>query len=339
MQAYAKDVVEEGEDGQLRIRLFRGLKMLKPTEASSEGVEAPKAPGVSKTAMTTLGLLHLLWQEARLNTWYPAMEGKRDAGLVSWALLKAAARVKAGRVCLSEVLLLPASKDSERQKANEGRVSRALEESLRAVVIAPLARYAEVNNTPSAKLLNLVAPFGIPFLYLNGQWARVQKRFKREISAWIAGENVMAIALVDLKPGNKHPQGTVLDVGLMQVSERWIPLDSSYEGIAEKRLREERRAFEKPMRFDAEEDVVFPDFWLLDTEGKRPMEVFGMATPEYLARKDVKISHYDGKYGVDGWWYWNASDDPIGKNLPAFLAKRLARRTRVTRRMIQRLES
>mgnify|MGYP001301429722 CR=1 FL=1 len=74
------------------------------------------------------------------------------------------------------------------------------------------------------------------------------------------------------------------------------------------------------MGFDASEDAVFPDFWLLDTPEEVPMEVFGMATPEYLERKAVKQDYYDDKHGPDGWWYWDAATQ--ANEIPQFPAKR-----------------
>jgi hypothetical protein len=76
----------------------------------------------------------------------------------------------------------------------------------------------------------------------------------------------------------------------MHVSENWIPLDSSYEAVVAEKLDAEHRQYVKPMRYDASISEVFPDFYLLDTKSDKPfpMEVFGMATPAYLARKQLK---------------------------------------------------
>lgn len=320
MQAYDRGVVDEGDDGVLRIRLAHGLSVLPPKEdADPAPLVAPAAPGVRKPAMTLLGLLHLLWQEARLNVWYPAMAGKRTGFVVSSLLAKAAARISAGRVRVDEVLLLPADKDSPAAKANQARVENALSRNLRMMVVAPLARYDAEKHAGLLDRLPLSKPFGIPPAYLqNGQWAHCHRSFRQEISAWIHGGQVMAIAHIEVKQGIKWPQASVLDLALMPVSEQWIPFDSSYEALIEAKLRDEGRAFEKPMRFDAQEDVVFPDFWLLDVGQDLPMEVFGMATPEYVARKQIKREHYNREYGVDGWWSWNADRDPKGLNIPAF---------------------
>lgn len=90
-----------------------------------------------------------------------------------------------------------------------------------------------------------------------------------------------------------------VDVALMTVSERFISLDSGYEKVVEEKLWQEKRAFLKSLRYDGEEDV-FPDFVLRDGAGvdALPMEVFGMNTPEYLQRKQVKTDGTVAKFAM-----------------------------------------
>lgn len=109
---------------------------------------------------------------------------------------------------------------------------------------------------------------------------------------------------------------TVIDVALMMVSPRFIPLDSGYGGAVEEKLWQEKSAFVKPLRYDGEEDV-FPNFVLKDVPGvdALPMEVFGMNTPEYLLRMQEKNSYYEAEYGVGHWWSWNAVEK---SDMPAF---------------------
>ncbi|MEL1369343.1 hypothetical protein O3W73_24915, partial [Salmonella enterica subsp. enterica serovar 4,[5],12:i:-] len=65
---------------------------------------------------------------------------------------------------------------------------------------------------------------------------------------------------------------------------------------------------------------VFPDFYLLDTKSDKPfpMEVFGMATPAYLARKQLKKDYYNREYGPYGWWHWDATTASETMVLPHF---------------------
>lgn len=317
MQGYEQGVVEEGDDGTLRVRLARGL-----LEQAAKGECADKGMGIQKPtastrkpAMTLLGLLHLLWQEARLNVWYPAMEGKRNNGLIHSALRQTASRIKVGRMTLSDVLLVSATPRSKAEVTNEGVVLDAIQRNRRAIAVSPLARFDKNKHDGAVLKLPLAGPFGMPYLSMPAEvWADTGRRFKQEIAAWKRGDRVMVIAQlkVELGKGNTGARAQVLDLALMHVSERWIPLDSDYESTLEARLFAAGRRFEKPLRYDADECEFFPDFWLLDMEQDFPLEVFGMSTPEYLAQKARKTQWYERVYGTDGWWSWNAAEEPDG---------------------------
>ena len=322
MQGYAVGVVEEGEDGSIRVRLARGIRVQAARSEDSESTVVKGSPGKSKPAMTLLGLMHLLWSESRLSTWYPAMEGKRNSGIVNYALLQTAERVAASRMKLSEVLLLAAQKDSKGATRNQVIAKSAMTRDLRLVAISPLARYNPERHSADISRLPLAGPFGMPMLNLPpAVWATAARRFERELSAWKRGSRVIAIAQVTPRKGESFSQADVVELALMQVSERWIPVDSDYEGVIEAKLHAACRSFDKPLRYDADESEVFPDFWLLDAGKDYPLEVFGMSTPAYLERKAVKTAWYNREYGGEGWWSWNAATDPKGKNIPPFPAK------------------
>ncbi len=82
-------------------------------------------------------------------------------------------------------------------------------------------------------------------------------------------------------------------------------------------LREQKRKFSKPLRFD-DDDKTIPDFWLNDLDDEYPMEVFGMNTPEYLQRKADKVLHYQTEYSKRlGWWSWDAYQNSDVASSPA----------------------
>lgn len=321
LQGYAVGVVEETADGGMKVRLARGVRQQAPEEAGDAAPSPPAAPGVKKPAMTLLSLLHLLWSESRLTTWYPAMAGKRNGELISHLLHECAGRVSvAPRIKLDQVLLLAAQKEKRRESTNREIATNAASRNWRLVVVSPLARYDEERHSGSPERLPVTGPFGMPTLYLPpAVWETASRRFGQELGAWRRGSRVIAIAQVTQRPGKAH-QADVLEVALMQVSEQWIPLDSNLEGKAEQKLRDEGRKFDKPLRYDADECAVFPDFWLLDMQQDFALEVFGMATPQYLERRGTKEQWYCSEYGKTGWWRWDATQDPRGEHIPAFPA-------------------
>lgn len=51
-----------------------------------------------------------------------------------------------------------------------------------------------------------------------------------------------------------------------------------------------------------------------------PLEVFGMNTPEYLARKAIKQAHYEKEYGEERWCCWDATGKDAESAIPDFPA-------------------
>jgi hypothetical protein len=176
----------------------------------------------------------------------------------------------------------------------------------RLVVIAPLAQYKP--GMEEAPRLPIMGFHGIPHLSLSKEhWEVLQHRFLSEINGWISGDSVIAIAQTDVPtPSSGSMQAQIVDLALMLVTPQWIPVDSGYEAAVVAALVDAERRFEKPLRFDASEDVVFPDFWLRDRSDVLPMEVWGLTDPEYQARKGQKTLYYDEKYGPGKWWQWDA---------------------------------
>ncbi|MFH8136402.1 DUF1173 family protein [Pantoea osteomyelitidis] len=317
-QHYQEGVVTEDDNGFLRIRLAVSLNAGEPVECTPPpGVnENPQEGGRSKAQMKLAGLLSLLWTEAGLNMWYPKMEKKRFTSSVHTWLQQAACGIKVGRTTLNKVLLAGALNDSDQAKQNEQKLSEAAANNKRLVVTTSLAKWSAERECDPGRV-PVKDFFGLPKLSVDASlWAGTLKSHPTELAAWQRDERIIVIALTDVPEGD---EADVLRLALMHVSKRWIPLDSSLEGLVEDKLVREKRKFIKPMRFDAEKDDVFADFHLLDTlVHHQPLEVFGMDTAEYNTRKAVKMQHYDSKYGVGGWWYWDAIAEPDESNIPAF---------------------
>lgn len=322
LQGYSEGVVSENEEGGLRVRLGLGLRKKDPLETAAATSPVPSGTSTRRPAMTLLGLLHLLWSEAQLNTWYPRMEGKRRLGLVHAKLQEKAASILASGSRLSDFLLVAATdRDKSQARANEAKTADAARLNRRLVVIAPLAKHSPGAEEGLGRL-PIYGFAGIPLLTLSKPlWAGACRSFPAEIAAWKAGGSVkgggrvIAIAITDTPEAGK---ANVMRLALMAVSERWIPVASSFETDIEQLLIDEGRSFWKPLRFDASEEVVFPDFWLLDTgERETPLEVFGRSDAPYLERKRAKERYYNQVYGQGGWWAWDAAADPLGASRPA----------------------
>lgn len=317
MGAYKRGVVEELDDGNTKIKLKVGLQQRLTKAPTDEANSAPQSKATStarssQSAMTLLGLLHFLWTQSGLHTWAPAMKNKRTLGVVHHHLMRIAMTTFAGRVKLAQNLLIGTpSAEGQQARLNQAKAIAAGKERRRLVVCSPLARYRE--GMDQADALPIAGFHGIPYLDMTGElWEITQRRFASELSAWMAGDPVMAIVQTDPpKNSGGSIQAIVINLSLMWMTKDWIPVDSGFEALLAEKLVADNRRFEKPLRFDSEEQV-FPDFWLKDRGAPIPMEVWGMATPEYQARKAEKVAHYDSQYGPGNWWSWNgAGGDPI----------------------------
>jgi hypothetical protein len=314
-------VIDSSADGTVKVRLGIGLrKQDDQTDVAPSPERSRQSGGRRQAPIKLLGLLQFLWTEAGLNRWWPAMEGKRDTNRVHWLIHGAAAQVKVGRIPLDSTLLLSAKHpDGKVAIANRERVAKAAAANTRLLVIAPLAKFSAERAGEAGRSLRIAGFHGTPFLRMTAElWTVSEKRYPRAMSAWRAGRNVMAIAQIEL-PANTTARADVVDVGFMHVTETWIPVDSSYEEIVANKLVEEHRAFEKPLRFDHEEDLDHPDFLLIDTVPDTAMEVFGRTDAKYLVRKAGKIERHSGN---NNWWHWDAASDPEGKTMPPFPPKK-----------------
>lgn len=191
--------------------------------------------------------------------------------------------------------------------------------TVESAVVAPLAAHSEEREQAMSGYLAIAGFHGVPRLLMDEElWQRTARSYAAALRGWREGRRVIAIVQTDQPTVPSKAQA--LNVALMVVSDEWIPVESGYEAVIEALLRDQGRRFIKPMRFDAEQEQVFPDFWLMDVGAGRelPMEVYGRQDPKYLARKEVKCAYYTRHYGPTGWWSWDASADPRGLSIPAF---------------------
>ncbi|TPG61971.1 DUF1173 family protein [Ewingella americana] len=329
-KAYSSSAVMEEEDGTLRIGLDFSLRV----SAADSGCATPAVmhpPREKKQVkrlgkMKMLGLLHLLWENTGLNEWAPWLEGKRRLTTVMTRLQKEASSIKQGRTVLADVLLLQGN-----EHTNKKAVSYACANSRRLIVISELNEWSPPliasNNLPFVGTTKTSPPAGMPYLTIdNSRWESSLARFPRDVAWWQRGGKIIAIAVTDVPEERKSTKSNrvyfsacVRQVVLMMVSERWIPLDSSYEGIIEEKVAKERRQFTKPLIYDSAEDQYHPDFLLTDVNGSDyvPLEVWGRDTEDYLQHRAVKEEWYQQEFD-DAWWSWDAVRDPRSEEIPPF---------------------
>lgn len=295
------------EDGVIRIKVGMGLKV----RDTKDGVPAlsmipARERKVDGTAprVSLLGLMHLLWDKAGYNECNPEKIELR--GNPAHRLYKAAEAVRIEKAMLQKHLLVfdhPGTNKEVLTKAKDTRL----------FVLGPLAR--EVCG--DTLLIDKSAWMPKKMRLIDGLWETTKKRFPLAFSAWQNGGQV--ITLAQIEPIKNSYEWNVVGMSLMQITDNWIAVESSYEKAVADKLVAEKRKFDKPLRFDARQDAVFPDFILRDTGNPKgtPLEVFGRNDEAYAARQQAKTDYYNEQFGVDGWWCWQ----PLtGEVMPAFPA-------------------
>ena len=329
-KTYSLSAVREGEDGTLHIGLDFSLRVSgTDNERAAPAVVYPPRERRHRERlgkMKILGLLHLLWENTGLNEWAPWLEERRNLTTVMNRLYKEASSIKQGHTMPGDVLLLQ-NHDIRNKKA----VSYACANHRRLVVVSALNEWSPSlvagNNLPVASARPEVPSGGMPYLTIdNSRWKNSLARFPREVAWWQSGGKIIAIAVTDEpekrtaeKSGRVYFSARVCQVVLMMVSERWIPLDSSYEGIIEEKLALERRQFTKPLIYDSAEDQYHPDFILTDVSDSDyvPLEVWERDTEDYLQHRAEKTIWYNQEYG-SSWWSWDAVRDPNSEQMLSF---------------------
>lgn len=341
VQVYTKGVIEETDDG-FKIKLELGLQVKElgsahgpVSTAGSNGVRRPR-----KRAMQLLGLLHFLFTLGRLNVWHPKMQGVRSWSVVARILLEEAGKVICGSDRLDEQLLVGITVDPsiERGKqnrelikrGNDDKVRNAQQNKQRLIVVGQLQKYAMLTKDSAQlpKRLPIQQHDGLPWMNMDVEfWAIAEKRFPQAWAAWKRGERVCAIARLQYSDeprfsGARLPKGwQVVGVALQGLSEVYIPVESSYERQVLDLLVAQKRSFEKPLRYDADIDEVFPDFLLLDTDVPQyPMEVFGRTDEKYEKRAAIKKIYYEEHFG-NKWWCWKVSTGTVIPEFPIATAR------------------
>lgn len=320
----SKSCFEEGADGTFRITPQFSVSLKVDTVVrKKDAIEASPRPSESTRGATLLAMLQYLWSETGLHRWRAGWY--RDWGRVRYELMGKVEDGQIGKRPLADVLYIPpryTPAAAERNKAEftarqeplftsarqfidaqnriaAGKAASAVRETL--FIIAPLRGVKESQFDSYQIQLGHIAQ---PVYCKAPLMQRLQRRFGRVLNTLNAEHgHVIGIFHVEGTPRG-HLQ--LLDAGLMRVSSRFIPVDSSYEEVVADALVMANRDFSKPVKIETGTDSldgkVLADFILYDTASRRCyMEVYGVeGRAEYDVRKREK-QHIYRQNGVEIW--------------------------------------
>ena len=303
------EAVLELVPGQIQLRVdFPWTRTVGPSVPRGEPQEASEVE-VPKRRMSLRALMHFLFERAGFNRWSPAMEGKRNQGVLHKYLLGAAEDVMVKGVPLSERLYVPeAFNEATKAQAAQRRrdklaVLRPHEgQSPLAVVIGEfkaseataLGRRVWIKHMPDA-----------PLLVATKTWERIERVFAPLFEARDADSGyTVRLMLTALIRARREHTYEIDAASLMLTSEHWIPIEGVHELPLVHALVAQQRRFVKPLRYDAKSAATFPNALLLDA-GPLPLPLHVMS--DFMPSRERTEKERAAQMGGSSSWLWLSS--------------------------------
>ncbi|WP_204731950.1 DUF1173 family protein [Hydrogenophaga laconesensis] len=274
---------------------------------------------VGRRRMTLRALMHFLFQSAGFNRWSPAMEGKRNQGVLHKYLLEASESITIRGVALAERLYVP------EPFSESGREEAARRRREKLAVLHPregqsplalvLGEFKACDATALGRRLWIKHAPDAPLLVATRTWERIERAFAPLFEACDAdtGRRVHLVIAALIRARREHTY-EVDAASLMLTSEQWIPVEGVHELGLLHALVAQRRRFVKPLRYDARTAAAFPNALLLDAGGQPlPLHVVSAFMPAKDRATKEKMAQAAGA------WIWRL-DEPM----PALPEARLA---------------
>lgn len=250
------EAVLESDTGSVNLRVDFPWMRTGRTGVVRGDAELPAEVVVEKRRMSLRALMHYLFERAGFNRWTPAMEGKRNQGVLYKYLMDAAADVSVKGEALVDRLYVPEpfneatrSEAAARRRKKFAMLRPAEGSSPLALVMGefkacePAAdgRRVWVRHMPDA-----------PLLVGEKTWRRVERIFAPLLQARDADTGCrMRLMLAALVRARREYTYEIDAASLMLASSDWIPLDGVHEAPLVQALIAQRRRFVKPLRYDA----------------------------------------------------------------------------------------
>ncbi len=264
------------------------------------------------------GLLHYLWERAGFNRWYPAMEGKRSYGVVRKYLLQACEEIETKGLRLAERVFMPQPFVAERaaQTASGHRAALALlarKSNSRCNLMVAIGELKTLAPAPPLghRVLLKHLP-DCPLFIDTNAGERLKRVFDRELMAWASGQVKLVVAcLIQARDDCCY---VIHELTVMMTNPQWIPLEDLCEAAVVAKLVAERRAFIRPLRYDAADAARFPNLLLLDAGGRAvALDMLSAFASE--ADRAAKLEAI-GRREPRG-WVWDTARDTVPPAFPA----------------------
>ena len=280
-------------------------KPLQRGETSGEPAEV-HAP---RKRMSLRALLHYLYEQAGFNRWYPAMDGRRNQGVLHKYLMEAAKNVLVKGETLDERLYVPEPFRVEHKEliGERRRKKLALLQSPQDAVQFKMAIViGEFNGSEAAhfgRRINIKHMPDAPLYMESKAWEKVERSYGAILQARDADverkPRVLIAALIYARREHIYQVDTL---SMMLTTDQWVPLDGLHELPLIEALQREHRSFLKPMRYDAKSAAGFPNVLLLDC-GRTPVPL-NVVSP-FAEAKDRALKEKAVVAAGPSVWVWH----------------------------------
>jgi len=275
-----------------------------------------------KHRMSLQALLHTLYEDARFNRWYPAMEGARNQAVLCKYLSEAATRIFLKNEPLGNRLYVPepfnADQKSEIAQRRRDKLAflNASEQGGRfpfGIVIGEF-KNAEVA---SAGVKVWIKHMPDAPLFMDAKpWGKVERVYQSVLEARDADvprkPRILIAAVIYARRENVY---RIERLTMMLVSDRYIPLEGTYELPLLDKLCRERRSFSKPLKYDSANGAAFANFLLFDVRDDNgrdlPLHVISAFADDAQREAKQRAMAEAGQ----GAWVWHT--DQAMPDLPA----------------------
>jgi hypothetical protein len=313
-------IQENIEDGITTLKLDFSLSKTGGRAAPAPSGAAADTVRPDGAKLTLRGTLHYLWEEAGLNRWYPAMEGKRSWYVVRKFLLQAAAGKVSKGEPLGRSLYVPESFSLENSAGiTQRRIAHMAELAASKKARKLMIAIGEVKEIAESRYgFKIVARHlpDFPFMLSEDLHRRLQKRFVNELALW---DSIEESHLVFIATFGLNPTGiaSIETLAVIVVSSKWIPFEHAYDKLMLDALTAHKRRFVKGLRYNLAENKPLACAVLADVL-PQPVALY-VQPPGVEQEDDDALSSLIEESDMPS-WIWRA-----GEEMPELPAPTLAR--------------
>lgn len=300
------EAVLERESGVFELRVDFPLSRRYGHGSTRGDPQSPSEVDAPRRRMSLRALTHFLFERAGFNRWSPAMQGRRNQGVLQKYLMQAAGEASVSGVVLSDRLYVPEafSETTKAETSQRRRQKLAMlhpHEGLSPLAIVLGEFKASETNAAGSRVWIRHMP-DAPLLIATKTWERIERVFAPLFEARDAdtGYKVRLLMAVLIRARREHTY-EIDSASLMLTSEHWIPIEGVHELPLLHALIEQKRRFIKPLRYDARTPACFPNVLLVDAGAAPvPLHVIGVfMEPKERVLKEAAIR------GGEMPWVWS----------------------------------